>query len=185
MCVQPQLPQPPHQPHSPLHCNGQAGGKGGGHTLFLKSFPFLVSLNPHFLMTQVTATLGDQLRYLSLAQSPALTEDALQSISTCKRLEVLDLQGTGLQVKERVTAMLNFLLLISTVFPGRRSCLAVGSLATTAPVDLSHLPSLPPTSAPLPPYPCHPDLPTLPPRHLPFRRAGRREKTTIHQFSFR
>ena len=125
MCVQPQLPQPPHQPHSPLHCNRQAGGKGGGHTLFLNSFPFL-SLNPNFLMTKVTATLGDQLRYLSLAQSPALTEDAVQSISTCKRLEVLDLQGTRLEVKERVTAMLNFLLLISTVFPIRKASLLYG-----------------------------------------------------------
>ena len=56
-------------------------------------------------MTQVTAILGDQLRYLSLAQSPAPTEDAVQSISTCKRLEVLDLQGTRLEVKDPTSGL--------------------------------------------------------------------------------
>ena len=52
-------------------------------------------------MTKVTATLGEQLKYLALTRSVAVTEDAVKSISTCKRLEVLDLQGTRVEVKER------------------------------------------------------------------------------------
>ena len=48
------------------------------------------------------AMLGEQLKYLALTQSVAVTEDAVQSISTCKRLEVLDLQGTRVEVEETV-----------------------------------------------------------------------------------
>ena len=70
-------------------------------------------------MTKVTATLGKQLRYLALTQSAAVTEESVEPISTCKRLEVLDLQGTRIEVKERVTA-------VSTAFLGCRSCFTVG-----------------------------------------------------------
>ena len=52
-------------------------------------------------MTKVTATIGKQLRYLALTQSTAVTDDAVEPISTCSRLEVLDLQGTRIEVKKK------------------------------------------------------------------------------------
>ena len=54
-------------------------------------------------MTKVTATIGKQLRYLALTQSAAVTDDAVEPISSCQRLEVLDLQGTRIEVKERTS----------------------------------------------------------------------------------
>ena len=51
----------------------------------------------------VTATAGKQLRYLALTQSTTVTEDSVEPISTCNRLEVLDLQGTRIEVKERTS----------------------------------------------------------------------------------
>ena len=162
MCVQPQLPQPPHLAHHPPHGNRQAGGKGGGHTwtYILRSSNPSTHIPP-ILMTKVTATLGEQLKYLALTRSVAVTEDAVQAISTCKRLEVLDLQGTRVEVNEREYCKCD--IEQPAVFPGCRACLTVGSLDTTAPLDLLPLPTLAPTFAPTPPYPCHPDLPTFPP----------------------
>ena len=112
--------------------------------------------------------LGEQLKYLALTQSVAVTGDAVKSISTCKKLELLDLWGTSIEVKERLTVNV-IIESLPPVFPGCRSFLTVGLLAKTASVDLHPLPSItPPSAPPFPPYPCHPDLPTLPPRHLPF-----------------
>jgi len=68
----------------------------------LNCLNLLTSLTLHLtatdkLVAKVTAMLGEQLKYLALTQSVAVTEDAVQSISTCKRLEVLDLQGTRVE----------------------------------------------------------------------------------------
>ena len=64
----------------------------------------------------MAAELGEQLLLLSLAQSAAVTEDAVEPISTCNRLEVLDLQSTKIGVKSSLQKLVAG---IKTVFPRR------------------------------------------------------------------
>ena len=98
-------------------------------------------------MTKVTATLGKQLRYLALTQSAAVTEESVEPISSCKRLEVLDLQGTRIEVKERVAAIFNSLLLFQTAglasllasLPRLRQFISSLSLPSLLPLLPSHL----------------------------------------------
>ena len=121
----------------------------------------------------MAAELGEQLLLLSLAQSAAVTEDAVEPISTCNRLEVLDLQSTKIGVKSSSQKLVAG---IKTVFPGDRSFLTVGLPASTSPADLLPLPPLHLPSGPLPPHPGHQDLQALPPRRLPHGGAGRKEE---------
>ena len=49
---------------------------------------------------QLVAVLGDQLQLLALTQSLGVSEDSVGPIGSCKRLGILNLQGTGVEVRQ-------------------------------------------------------------------------------------
>ena len=87
--------------------------------------------------------LGEQLKYLALTQSVAVTEDAVQSISTCKRLEVLDLQGTRVEVEETVILNVFFqatgLASLLAGLPKLRQLISTHSIPSLLPLLPPHL----------------------------------------------
>ena len=54
-------------------------------------------MSSHYL--QVVAVLGKQLQLLALTQSLGVSEDSVGPIGSCKRLGILNLQGTGVEVR--------------------------------------------------------------------------------------
>ena len=59
------------------------------------------STPPHAQL-QVVAVLGHQLQFLALTQSVAVSEDSVEPIGSCKRLGILNLQGTGVEVRKNI-----------------------------------------------------------------------------------
>ena len=51
---------------------------------------------------QVVAVLGHQLQFLALTQSVAVSEYSVESLGSCKRLGILNLQGTGVEVRKNI-----------------------------------------------------------------------------------